>query len=426
MKTLKLLVYAVMVFAVASCGSGEEYSETAPKPKPTSPSEEPAPVVDPEEVTFADDLFETVIDASGVKSYLLKSGLADWECSQSNYFNSRSMTNDERFLFFFGCNKDFVSNQVRSGVIIDLKTRKLYKIDNCKFSCCPYLDIENDVLYYGVVVNNKSGGEFYRRDLLVDPSADIKLANLPSSLMPAGVVRPLQRLASHLTLTQDKKKVFLDMRIHNSFVWGLLDLYTGQWDEWGRTEDIQLTHGQMNPKRDDIALMATDKYTRREDNGTTTNTVYVQKDENGWYPRMQIVSKGSRYTMIPDINTTRDGGYASHERWDESGEYVYWCSDTPCIRSLANAKKADADAYTKYSTPSHASHCFFSADRKYIAYDDQRPDYYRSCNWKVNFYNTKTQKEVKIHTLLPALVPKDDITAADGRWRHRRCSPACC
>ena len=359
---------------------------------------------------FRDDLFEVSVDQSGVKSYLLKSGLGGWECSQSNYFNTRSMTNDERFLFFFGSNKDFVSNQTRCGMIIDLQTRQIYKITGCAFSCCPYLDVENDVLYYGTVVNNKTGGEFYRRDLLVDPSVAIKLATLPSYLIPTNKTRPLQLLATHLTLTSDKQRAFLDMHIHDSFVYGMINLYTGVFDEWGRTSDYQLNHGQINPSNDNMAMMAASGYTRREDGAI----VSLQKDADGLYPRIQIATKTSRYTMVPDITSSRDGGYASHERWDESGEYVYWCSDTPCIRALSEARNMSPSSFTKYATPSKASHCFFTFDRKYITYDDQSPDYYRSCRWKVQFYNIKTRKEVKIHTLLPALVPKADVTAQDG------------
>ena len=364
----------------------------------------------PPKSIFRDDLFEVTVDASGVKSYLLKSGIGDWECSQSNYFNTRSMTNDERFLFFFGSNKNYVSDPQRCGMIIDLKTRRVYKITGCAFSCCPYLDVENDVLYYGTVVNNKTGGEFYRRDLLVDPSVAIKLATLPSYLIPTNKTRPLQLLATHLTLTSDKQKAFLDMHIHDSFVYGMMDLYKGTFDEWGRTSEYQLNHGQINPTNDNMAMMAASSYTSREDG----STVYLQKDPDGLYPRIQIATKTSRYTMVPDITSSRDGGYASHERWDESGQYVYWCSDTPCIRALSEARNMSPNSFTKYSTPSKASHCFFSYDRKLITYDDQSPDYYRSCRWKVQFYNTKTKKEVKIHTLMPALVPKADVTAADG------------
>ena len=422
MRTLKLMVCAVMAMSAIACGSKEEYN-AAPKKQ----SEKTVwPGNHPNRKLFDSDLFEKYTDESGVVSYQLKSGLGGWECSQSNYFNTRSMTNDERFLFYFGSNKSFPTSQKRCGMIVDLKDGTIYKINGCSFSCCPYLDVENDVLYYATITDDKTRATFYRRDLLVDPSVAIKLVNLPSQIIPAKS-RPIKKLATHLTLTQDKSKVFLDMRLYDTFLWGLLDLKTGAWERWTpdnmvnestRTySDVNLTHGQMNPKRDDMALMATDHYTltEKDSNGNSVK-IPIYKDSDGWYPRIQIVQKNSRMTMIPDPNSEdpdkKDGGYASHERWDESGEYVYWCSDHPCIRSLANARKQNY--YTKYNdAANHASHCFFSTDRKWITYDDQsyNYDYYRSCRWRVMFYNTTTKKTAMIYTLNPALISKAEINA---------------
>ena len=453
MKALKLFVCLAMAGFVIACGPKEDKTIIPPTPsKPDSGDPKP-PTPNPhddfvfnEAKAFASDLFERWEDPSShVVSYILKSENDDgslkfgWECSQSSYFNAKSMTNDGRFIFFLGSNKGYAGG-ARCGMIIDLKTRKIHRIDNCGFLPCPYVDLDEDRIYYGKVTDsNKNRAKFYRRDLLVDPTKEIPLAELPSSLIPAGIARPIKRLANHLTLTQDKKKVLLDMRIGDEFVMGLLDLYSGAWDEWYRG-DVNLTHGQLHPKRDDLALMATDHYDKLD--GTE---VPIVKDPepyegfpNGVYPRIQIVSKGSRYTMLPDTEASsgRTGGYASHERWDESGDWVYWCSGGVCIRKLTNAHKTgepsnytnivDGPAYYKYTSGTNvttnqttsftASHCFFSTDHSMVTFDDQSPDYYRSCRWKVRFFNIKTRKWVFIHTLLPALVSKEDSSSAYQNW----------
>ena len=428
MRTLKLMVFAAMAISAIACGSKEELDNTAPK---KSGEKTVYPGNNPNRKLFDSDLFEKYTDESGVVSYQLKSGLGGWECSQSNYFNTRSMTNDEKFLFYFGSNKDFPTRQSRCGMIVDLRDGTVYKIKGCSFSCCPYLDIENDVLYYATVNESKTGATFYKRNLLEDPSVAIKLVNLPSRMLPAKS-RPIKKLCTHLTLTQDKSKVFLDMRLYDTFLWGLLDLKTGAWERWTPDNmvdegnkiysDVNLTHGQLNPKNDAMALMATDHYTLTEKVNGESVTIPIYKDADGWYPRIQIVQKNSRMTMIPDPYSEdpdkKDGGYASHERWHEDGNYVYWCSGKPCIRSLANAR--NKDSYTKYSDALNcASHCFFSkdfftsTDKKWITYDDQsyQYQYYRSCNWRVHFYNHKTKKTVMIYTLMPYLISKTEINA---------------
>ena len=396
-----------MALSVIACGKRPEIAPAAPKPStnPSNPTNPTTPETEePESVLFGNDLFEEHKDASsGVVSYLLKSGIGDWECSQSNYFVNRSMTNDARFVFFYGSNKDFSGDNARHGMILDLKTRKVYKVPNCHFSCHPYLDPAEDKLYYGYVYDNKSRATFYRRDLLVNPDKDIKLVDLPLSTIGYITISgwPIKRLANHLTLTQDKQKVFLDMRLEDEFVYGLLDLYTGAWEEWGRA-DINLTHGELNPVRDDIALMAIDKHTKLD-----KTVVNIELNEDGIYPRLQLVKKGSREMLMPDMTRSdQPGGYASHERWDESGQYVYWCSAGACIRNVATGefKKYDASNGATW-----ASHGFFSKEREYITYDDQSLDFYRGCRWRVAFYNIKTQKMVYIHTLLPALVSRTEI-----------------
>ena len=397
-KTLKLLALTAMALAVLACGKDETEKKGEKKDEPKE-----------RENIFGSDLFEEYVDASsGVKSYLLKVGTGGWDSSQSNYFNTRSMTNDERFLFYFGSNDDFVENGVRYGMLIDLKYGKIYKLPNIGFGCCPYLDPDEDVLYYGYTNSDKNRAYFYKRELLVDPSLDIKLKELPSRVVPSDGTRPIKRLANHLTLTQDKKKVFLDMRLMDEFVWGLLDLYTGAWEEWGRAE-LNYTHGQLNPVRDDIALMAIDSYNKLD--GTKVDIPY---DADGTYPRLKIVQKGSAYTMKPDMTRDKNeypGGYASHERWDESGQYVYWSSSGACIRKLSNEN--DFKKYDEKNGASWSSHCFFSKNNEYITYDDQSLDFYRGCRWKVKFYNIKTKKQVFIYTLLPAMVTRAQMEDKD-------------
>lgn len=387
MKTLRYFILAAIAMSAIAC-SGE-------KPQNPDPEEE-------EVYIFDNDIFEEHTDEeSGVVSYFIKSGICGWENSQSNYFNTRSMTNDERFIFFFGSNKSFARDADREGMILDLKTRKFYRVPGCHFSCCPYLDPDEDKLYYATVTDKKKA-KFYRRDLLEDPTVDIPLADFPKSLVP-NTGNPIKRVASHLTLTRDKQKVFLDARINDEFYQGLLNLYTGEWEEWGHT-DIHLTHGQLNPVRDDLALMAYDEYTKLD--GTK---VPIVNEPDGTYPRIQLVQKGSRKTLTPDP----EYNYATHECWDESGKYVYWCSRGCCIRNI------ETNQYEKPYKKTKTAHCFFSYSRDLITFDDQSPDFYRGCRWKVGFYNVRTDKMVYIHTLLPALVSKEEMEDSSTASRYQ-------
>ena len=346
---------------------------------------------------FDTDFFTKVTDASGVVSYLIRSNAIGWDNSQTLYFMMNEMTNDERFLVFMVSDNEFRPSYhvaSHSAKILDLQTRKLYTF-YASDACYPYLDPVEDKLYYMVVNSKKDGAKFYRRDLLTDPGTDIPLADFPQSLIGAGLSNPIKRAVSHITLTSDKQKVFLDSWVKEtsgeSFHWGLLDLYSGEWDEWGSSTEENFTHGQINPMHDDEALCATDGWT--DSKGTTHK---LQKDADGTTRRMQYVKKGYTHTIMPDTDNS-----ASHEGWAPGGDIVYWCSSGIHIRNIRTGEHRKILSTTPGVT--QATHCNPSGDMKYWTYDDNSPYWYRGCSWKVIFYNDVTGKQVYIHSKLPAI-----------------------
>lgn len=354
----------------------------------------------PEEAAlFASDYFTRVIDKSGVTSYLVRSDALPrsagkyWAYSQSLYFIGNEMTNDERFLIILTSDNEFIPNYhitQKSARILDLKTRKVYNF-YADSGCYPWLDPETDKLYY-CRWNGKTA-KFYRRDLLVDPSNEIYMTDFPEAILPANGSRGQHRALSHITLTSDRQSVFIDTWIDDDFYWGLLNLYTGAWDQWGTSKTIAITHGQINPKHDDEALCAVDGGWK-DSSGTTHSTGI---DEYGNYRRMQLVKRGSMEIILPDP----DNNYATHEGWTADGDHVYFCSSGINVRNVRTGEWRRVLS-TKPGTDS-ATHCNPSADMKYWTFDDNTPDYYRGCRWKVSFYNDETGKRIFIHSDLPAI-----------------------
>ena len=354
----------------------------------------------PEEAAlFASDYFTRVIDKSGVTSYLVRSDAllrstnTYWPYSQSQYFVGNEMTNDERFLVIMVTENEFTPSYhspQRSARILDLQTRKVYNF-YADSGCYPWLDPETDKLYY-CRWNGKTA-KFYRRDLLDNPANEIYLTDFPQEILPTNGGRSQHRALSHITLTSDRQSVFIDTWIDDDFYWGLLNLYTGAWDQWGTSKTIAITHGQINPKHDDEALCAVDGGWK-DSSGTTHSTGI---DENGNYRRMQLVKKGSMEIILPDpVNN-----YATHEGWAADGDHVYFCSSGINVRNVRTGEWRKVLS-TKPGTDS-ATHCNPSDDMKYWTYDDNTPDYYRGCRWKVSFYNDETGKRVFIHSDLPAI-----------------------
>ena len=323
-KPLLILCLAAGILAGFSCKKASETPTEDPsgnnnqdKPQTEEPSKTPDEI-------FASDFFQRFEDpVSGVVSYYLKSEAIGKDNSQSVYFQGCEFSNDERFLFCM-CStnetkvREGLATQERYCLILDLKTRRTYQFP--KSDNYPWLDPETDQLYYCVRAKDQGSAQFYRRDLLKAPLKDVTLAAFPKAIIPEGSPRPISRTLNHITLTTDRKKVFIDCWVKDVnrkdyFIWGLLNLYTGEWDQWGVSETENVTHGQMNPKHDDEALCAIDGW---DDSQKVHHS--LGKDPDGTTRRLQYVKRDFMKTIMPS-----DENGATHEGWTADGNWVYFC-----------------------------------------------------------------------------------------------------
>ncbi len=337
-------------------------------------------------------LFEPFVDPeSGVVSYVLKYGAPD-DNRQSIYFTSKSMTNDGRFLVFWyteGNEKKPGGAGPRHQMLADLKTDKVY--DMGLETMTPFVEINQDYMVYG---DTKRG--FFRRNF-TDPLNEIKLCDVPAELQAIGDVR---RLATHLTLTSDRKRAFLDTEIRtaegqNRYIQGMLDLETGAWDQWNETE-WNCDHGQVNPADDNLAMVAW------ENAWSGLGKEYM--DSTGLYPRMWLMRKGEK-TMIP----AKTINFASHEIWDDDGKGFSWCGhgymvDEHCVyhHDLATGEEV------VWAALPGARHNSCSPDNKYVVIDQAPETWWRGGKWRVAFYNRETNKYVWLYSTREPLMPQDN------------------
>ena len=337
-------------------------------------------------------LFEPFTDPeSGVVSYVLKYGAPD-DNRQSIYFTSKSMTNDGRFLVFWyneGNEKKEGGAGPRHQMLADLKTDKVY--DMGLETMTPFVEINEDYMVYG----DRARG-FFRRNF-TDPLNEIKLCDIPAELKAIGDIR---RLATHLTLTSDRKRAFLDTEIRtpegkNRYIQGMLDLETGAWDQWNETE-WNCNHGQVNPADDNRAMVAWE--------GCWDEQGRAFQEETGWYPRMWLMRKGEK-ELIP----AKTINFASHEIWDDDGKGLSWCGhgymvDEHCVyhRDLATGEE------TVWAAVPGARHNSCSPDNKYVVTDQAPETWWRGCKWRVAFYNRETGKYVWVYSTRDALMPQNN------------------
>lgn len=334
-------------------------------------------------------LFEKRVDpVSGVVSYALNYGAPD-DNKQSLYFVTKSMTEDGRFLVF----QHTVGNELkgfepRRLKVADLKKDEVYDLGEIRMT--PFIETKENYMVYG----DPQRGFF--KKYFAEPDKEIKLCDIPEELSSLGRVT---RLASHLTLTQDRQKAFLDAAVRpeggkERYIQGMLNLTDGSWDLWGETE-WNCNHGQLNPVNDSLAMCAWET--------AWGELGQAYQKETGWYPRMWLVRKGSK-TLIP----AEHRNFASHEIWDDDGKGVSWCGhgwmeEEDCVYHY-DLETGKQEAWAKVPG---ARHNYCSPDNKYVVLDQAPNGWWRGGPWAVAFYNRETDKTAWVYTVREPLVPRD-------------------
>ena len=310
-------------------------------------------------------LFESVIDSvSGVTTYLLKEEAAPQWNAQTLYFTTPTYSADGRFLIFLSSDDEFKSETApRKIMLIDFLKDAVIDL-HCQYDRGPFLDSKTDSLYYF----NRPRRMLCRRDLLTDPLKEVDVTPLPAEFGP---LTGKDYFFTHITLSQDRRRMWCDCNVSNRCFQGMLDLTNGRFEKWSETPFL-CNHGQLNPVRDDIALCAWEyakfkcPFELTEDEKKTAKIdksgLYTDvKRPTGWvYPRLQLFEKaGSAPTTIPSAICN----YATHEWWARDGRGFIFCGGGNVIyHDLASGKQRIVCSHG-------GTHATMTADNRYIVFD---------------------------------------------------------
>ncbi len=334
---------------------------------------------------------------SKVVSWILKPGLLGHN-QQSFYFTSKSMTDDGRFLMFHTVADELdrkVSHR-KQLMLLDFTTDTVMKLEDTPSGCLPFVDAGTDEIWY------LKDDAVYYRNLLKDPASAQLLRKIPGELLPTVSERRYRYWTTHLTLTPDRRKVFLDENISVSRdYYGdsrcrqiLLDITDGTYEIWG-TQDYWVNHGQLNPVNPRLAMCAYEGCTRKWVKDGAAGRKQIRRPADEIYPRILLCEPG-RLTMIP----CRNANYATHEHWAADGKGFYWCASGVHYHDLATGKQTEV-------CPLACAHATMTRDLRYVAGDVSYGGWWRGCAWSTLFWNRDTHRGIYIHSQRPVYAPKD-------------------
>ncbi len=351
-------------------------------------------------------LFEKFTDPpSGAVSYILKKDAAGFN-QQHMYFSTKSMTDDGRFIVVAYAPDEASGTVTNEGqkafAIIDLEKDVVIRLPNVGRYSIPFLDVKTDKLYCA----DRTDESMCRFDLdAEDPAQKHRLCDLPRDILALG---PINRWYTHLTLTADRTRAFLDISVFGKrWIQGLLRFSDGSFEKWSET-DFPCGHAQINPVNDRIAYGGRSRpgwhrVPDKRKGAKPGDTRLVKIPPGTPYPCMWLLRPGEKPRMIP----SRDINHSTHQNWTEDGKGWYWCSAQPGKEKHTYERwgvyyyDVATDSETKISDR-RAGHATMNADRTALTYD--RPNWLpeeRRYSWSVCYQNLKTGKESFVFSAMP-------------------------
>ena len=317
---------------------------------------------------------------SGASHYVLTTRLTEYQ--QGFYFVNNSMSLDGRYLWFYAVPRAIYDTMNRSLGYVDFLTDEVVICYDVLFDdATPFVDPESGAVYY------TKGNAIYKRE----PGRD-RVARKLCTVPIAGYVR---KLATHLTMTSDKKHLFLDVnRSDFGCIQGLVEIESGKFTEWSRAPlGTNMNHGQINPKNDSLALCAFDGWTELSD-GSYHKIPY---SNDGVYQRLWTISAEGERRVWPAMHN-----YATHEWWSADGNKIYYCCDKYGIYGI-DIRDGEHVSILEGVDPWHA-HC--TKDESLFVWDEKKLEryggkWYRGCPSALNFLNRKTGKSLVVVTEMP-------------------------
>lgn len=338
-------------------------------------------------------LFEPYHDpVSGVTSYLLKRRVAPLQ--QSFYFVNNPWSADGRYLWFYCAAPPAAGRWLG---VIDMLAQTVHDFPETAFlDASPMVDGEGTAYW-------TTESAVWRRG--PQPGAKVELVNeMPAELVGHGFghnvpARYVIRLATHLSMSADRRGVLIDAWAGRENIVGQLPLDGSPFELWHRGPRC-FNHGQMSPHDPDLALLAWDWAT-----DPVSGDLY--KSDN----RLWLMRRGKPIApLFPEpVNCT-------HEWWDRDGEHVWFVGHPRPLRT-PDGREADNAAWRVRLSDLRLErmcdwfwHAHDSPCGRYIV-GDRRGEMYRGTPSSVHLVDRANRREV-------AIISRNPEHITPGRQYH--------
>lgn len=313
---------------------------------------------------------------SGVTSYILTEHVAPIQ--QSFYFTNPSISADGKWLWIYVAYPPSPHKFLAAFSLDPSQPQRHLYLHAGYTSASPMVAPEGDAVYFAM------GPSVWRMEL---DGTQRKICTLNPEYIDH---RELRRLATHLTLSADRKVFLLDGEVGNHWFVGTGDVQTG---EVRIIKEFihHFNHAQFSPTDPELFLIAQDWFYDR-----ITGRRYMF-DHRTWL----MNRAGTLFRSItPEYQ--KPGHEDCHEWWSADGMLCYenYAAGTYEVDVVAN------QTTHVWKRPVCHAHC--SADRRYWC-ADQTPYRWSETGCPILFYDRETGKEISIISSQPQpIYPRSD------------------
>lgn len=313
--------------------------------------------------------FEEFIDPqSGTKSFFLKEVVAPVQ--QSFYYTQPSLSDDEKWLWLMTAWPPAPARAL-AAVSMDPGKPEVRQYPQAQFPTAMPLLSPNGGVWFG------SGVSIYRMDL---EGKTESVFTLPEDFV-AG--RRLDRLATHLSLSADKRFFLLDGSFGSRWFVGTAELANGEF-RLIREFDTHHNHALFSPLDPGLFTIAHDQFTH------PLTGEFLHHTKRTFL--MDI--SGNHYSCINPQFTCSPFHGACHEWWSKDGKICFIDYDTGAYQF---DPQTDETVHV-WNEPLCHAHC--SSDRRFWCADES-PYKWREQPCKVLLYDRETGRRTEIQSAMP-------------------------
>lgn len=310
--------------------------------------------------------------SNGIESLILTERVAPVQ--QSFYYTNRSITNDGRFVWFrCGFPPERGMHAVQVLGVADLEQDKVRVFHETQFSSgAPAVDPMTGEVYWG------SNLDIWKRGPQPNDKP-VKVNSFPRELAKGR----LDRLATHLTFSPDRKSLGIDARfIYTDANWrqqfhiGDMPLDGSPFRLWQRIDGMCHDHALFSPTDNDVQMFAHEYW---------QDHIHDKFDHDLPYHRLWMIRRGEKAEPI----LRKPVSHSGHEWWDSDGKHIWYVHYGVAVKKVDLATREE-----KVMWPGALSHAYSDRTGKYLVADLMADPVVSDCH--VAFRNLETGREVEI------------------------------